>query len=86
MSFATINLEAEYPTVGEARRRLASEIQSAKARGVHVLKVIHGWGSTARVEDSDLPSVNPFDSASKRAKPAPEYYPVLRTMSELPKD
>ena len=45
MSFATVNLEAGYPTVDEARRSLISEMQSAKARGVRVLKVIHGWGS-----------------------------------------
>lgn len=46
MSFATINLEAGNPTVDEARRRLVSEIQSARARRVRVLKVIHGWGSS----------------------------------------
>jgi hypothetical protein len=46
MSFATINLEAGFPTVDEARRRLIGEMQSAKARGVRVLKVIHGWGSS----------------------------------------
>ena len=46
MSFATINLEAGFPTVDDARRRLVSEMQSAKARGVRVIKVIHGWGSS----------------------------------------
>ena len=46
MSFATINLEAGFPTVDDARRRLLSEMQSARARGVRVLKVIHGWGSS----------------------------------------
>ncbi len=45
MSFATINLEAGFPTVNDARRRLISEMQSARARGVRVLKVIHDWGS-----------------------------------------
>ena len=46
MSFATINLEAGFPTVDDARRRLLSEMQSARARGVRVIKVIHGWGSS----------------------------------------
>src|SRR5258706_9536137 len=46
MSFATINLEADSPTVGDARRRLVDEMQSARARGVRVIKVIHGWGSS----------------------------------------
>jgi Smr domain-containing protein len=46
MSFTTLNLEAGLPTVDEARRRLLSEMQSARARGVRVMKVIHGWGSS----------------------------------------
>jgi hypothetical protein len=46
MSFAIINLEAGFPTVDDARRRLLSEMQSARARGVRVIKVIHGWGSS----------------------------------------
>ena len=46
MSFATINLEAGFPTVDDARRRLVSEMQSAKARGVRVIKVVHGWASS----------------------------------------
>lgn len=46
MSCATVNLEAGLPSVDEARRRLLSEMQSAQARGVRVLKVIHGWGSS----------------------------------------
>jgi hypothetical protein len=46
MAWATLNLEAGFPTVDEVRRRLVSEVQSAKARGVRVIKVIHGWGSS----------------------------------------
>lgn len=45
MSLVTINLEAGFPTVDDARRRLLSEMQSARARGVRVMKIIHGWGS-----------------------------------------
>ena len=46
MSFATLNLEAGFPTIDDARRRLLSEMQSARARGVRVIKVVHGWGSS----------------------------------------
>lgn len=46
MALATINLESGHPTVDDARRRLLTEMQSARARGVRVLKVIHGWGSS----------------------------------------
>ena len=46
MSFATINLEAGLPSVEDARRRLISEMQSVRSRGVRVIKVIHGWGSS----------------------------------------
>jgi hypothetical protein len=41
-----INLESGFPTVDDARRRLLAEMQSARARGVRVLKVVHGWGSS----------------------------------------
>jgi hypothetical protein len=46
VSFATLNLKEGFPTVDDARRRLLSEMQSARARGVRVIKVIHGWGSS----------------------------------------
>ena len=46
MSLATLNLKLGFPTVDDARHRLLSEMQSARARGVRVLKVIHGWGSS----------------------------------------
>ena len=45
MSLLTLNLKAGQPTVDEARRRLLAELQSARQRGVRVVKVIHGWGS-----------------------------------------
>ena len=41
-----INLKSGSPTVDDARRRLLGEMQSARVRGVRVLKVIHGWGSS----------------------------------------
>ena len=42
----TINLKAGSPTVDEARRRLLSEMEAARKANVHLLKVIHGWGSS----------------------------------------
>lgn len=42
----TVNLEAGHPGVDEARRRLLSEMAGARQRGVKVLKVVHGWGSS----------------------------------------
>jgi uncharacterized protein YaaW (UPF0174 family)/DNA-nicking Smr family endonuclease len=44
--FQVVNLEAGYPTVEEARKRLSEEIKSANKAGVTVLKLIHGYGST----------------------------------------
>ena len=41
-----INIKADMPSVDEARRLLKAEIERAKARGVGVLKVIHGYGSS----------------------------------------
>jgi hypothetical protein len=44
----TLNIEAGLPTLEEARRMVAGEIQSAKRDGVRVLKVIHGYGSSGK--------------------------------------
>ena len=41
-----VNLEANHPTIDEARRRLLTELNSARSRSVRLLKVIHGWGSS----------------------------------------
>lgn len=46
MSLATVNLEAGFPSVDEARRRLLAEMDAARRAGVRLLKVIHGWGSS----------------------------------------
>ena len=42
-----IDLEAGLPTVEEALRRLAVQLDRARAEGVRVVRVIHGWGSAA---------------------------------------
>ena len=42
----TVNLEAGFPSVDEARRRLLGELDTARKSGVRVLKVVHGWGSS----------------------------------------
>ncbi len=41
-----LNIKGDMPTVEEARRRLLDAIKSARARGVQVIKVIHGYGSS----------------------------------------
>jgi hypothetical protein len=44
----TVNLEASYPTVEEARELLASELRKARRERVRVLKLIHGYGSSGK--------------------------------------
>jgi hypothetical protein len=44
----TINIEADLPTLDEARRRVIEEIRKAKREGVRVLKIIHGYGSSGK--------------------------------------
>ena len=39
------DIEAGLPTVAEALRRLAAQLDRARADGVGVVRVIHGWGS-----------------------------------------
>jgi hypothetical protein len=41
-----VNLEASLPSVIQARARLLSELEEARRAGFHILKVIHGYGST----------------------------------------
>ncbi|MBX6366148.1 MAG: Smr/MutS family protein [Gemmatimonadetes bacterium] len=43
---AQIRIKDGMPTVAEARKRLAVEIEHARRRGVRVLKLIHGYGSS----------------------------------------
>ena len=42
----TLNIKSDLPTVDEARRRLITELQRAKAKGATAIKLIHGYGST----------------------------------------
>ena len=47
-SIKVVNIKGDRPTVEDARRRLIDEIRAAKAGGVRVLKVVHGYGSSGR--------------------------------------
>jgi sugar phosphate isomerase/epimerase len=40
-----VNLKADRPTVEEARKRLMQVIDEARAAGVDLLKIVHGYGS-----------------------------------------
>ncbi|HOO21932.1 MAG TPA: Smr/MutS family protein [Kiritimatiellia bacterium] len=42
-----LDLEAGLPTVEEALRRLAAQLDRARADGVRVVRVVHGWGSAS---------------------------------------
>src|SRR5260370_1612872 len=44
----TFNVEANLPTLDEARRLVIEEIKRARREGVRVLKVIHGYGSSGK--------------------------------------
>lgn len=46
MALKTLNLEAGGPSLEEARRRLLHEMDLARQKGIRVLKVIHGYGSS----------------------------------------
>ena len=41
-----LDVEAGLPTVAEALHRLEAQLDRARAEGVRVVRVIHGWGST----------------------------------------
>ena len=44
----TFNVEADLPTLEDARRLVAEEIRRAKRDGVRILKIIHGYGSSGK--------------------------------------
>jgi hypothetical protein len=48
ISVRTVNVEAGWPTVDEARRQVADELRQAKRDGMRVLKIIHGYGSSGK--------------------------------------
>ena len=41
-----VNLEDGMPSVEQARSRLSGELGAARASGVKILKIIHGYGSS----------------------------------------
>lgn len=43
-----INVEADLPTLDDARRRVQEEIRRAKRERIAVLKIIHGYGSSGK--------------------------------------
>jgi len=48
MAARTVNLDTDYLSVEDARRRLLTEFAAARRDAVRVLKVIHGWGSSGQ--------------------------------------
>ena len=48
MTVSTLNVEADLPSLDEARRQVIAEIRRAQRGGIRVLKVIHGWGSSGK--------------------------------------
>ena len=43
-----VNLEAGMPTVATAKNLLSQSLRTAKATGTHVVKLIHGYGSSGK--------------------------------------
>jgi hypothetical protein len=48
MGVRTVNLEQDFPTRDEARRRLEAAIVKARKDGLQALKLIHGYGSSGQ--------------------------------------
>jgi hypothetical protein len=46
--YRTVNIEAGWPTLDEARRQVLEEIRRAKRERVRALKIIHGYGSSGK--------------------------------------
>jgi len=46
LKFKTVSLEEGMPSIPEARARLTRELHAARASGITLLKIIHGYGSS----------------------------------------
>jgi hypothetical protein len=46
VSVTTVNLKTGMPSIPQAETRLTAELRSARERGLRVLKIIHGYGSS----------------------------------------
>lgn len=46
--FETINIKEDMPIAKDAIRDMKKKIRSVKQKGVKVVKLIHGWGSTGK--------------------------------------
>lgn len=46
--FRVFNLEADLPTLEEARKRLSAATKEARREGCRALKIIHGYGSSGK--------------------------------------
>lgn len=44
----TVNLEAGFPSLEEARKSLADAIREGRRSGLRALKIVHGYGSTGK--------------------------------------
>jgi hypothetical protein len=42
------NVEADFPSLDEARRLVLDEIKKSKREGIRALKIIHGYGSSGK--------------------------------------
>jgi hypothetical protein len=45
VSIKTVNLKDGLPSVEQARANLRTEIVAARAKGIRLLKIVHGYGS-----------------------------------------
>jgi len=48
MNVSTVNLEEGMPTVEAAKNKFNQALRTARASGVKVVKIIHGYGSSGR--------------------------------------
>jgi hypothetical protein len=48
MLIRTVNIEADLPTLDEARRLVIEELKRAKRDKIRVLKFVHGYGSSGK--------------------------------------
>lgn len=46
MAIRVVNIKSGLPSVEEARKRLAAELEKARASGAPAMKIIHGYGSS----------------------------------------
>ena len=69
-----LNLELGRPTADEALRRLEAELEAARHMNTPLLKLIHGYGSSGKGGQPEIPAGPAGEGAHRRCGAGGAFY------------